>query len=347
MRFDGKTNKQSAKKLNITKLSVCENPAHSDALATIIKSAKVTPKQVEKQTFMEALSQHHVEDEARKIYSVSWDLFNALDDSMRATVKDPLILNKKEVIQNNIADFATALTGVINSTNIIKEADMTKEEIQKMVDDAVAPVQKKLDLANALSKMNDETKLHYEGLDESGKESFLKMDDSARTSEIEKSKVSDEVIKMGDTEIKKSVVGNDAFQIMKAQQAQIDDGIKKTQEAVAKSEMMEFTKTAELLYPNLPGKPEDKGAVLKSMSKMSAIEKATLETMLKSANSANEGLVEEVGSNGIPLNKSAEESLDALVKKRMELAKETEPVAYTEVLKTSEGKKLMNEYNKK
>ncbi|MCP4393432.1 MAG: hypothetical protein GY804_04075 [Alphaproteobacteria bacterium] len=347
MRFDGKENRQKISNMSISKLSVCAKPAHSDALATIIKSAKVTPRELEKQTFVEALSQSQVEEEACKIYSISWDLFNALENSMRVTISDSLILNKKEIIQTNIADFANALHGVIGATDIIKEADMTQEEMKKMVDDAVAPVQKALDKANALAKMNDDMKSFYGDLDEAGKENFLKMDDTERVADIEKSRVSDEVFKMGDTEIKKSVVGADVFEIMKAQQAQINDGIKKTKEAIAKSEMMEFTKTAETLYPNLPGKPEDKGAVLKTMSTMNAGEKATLETMLKSANDANEGLFKEVGSTGDPEIKTSEEKLDALAKKYAEDNKVTFAKAYTAVLDTPEGRKSYNEYNKK
>ncbi len=340
MRFDGKENRQKISNMSISKLSVCAKPAHSDALATIIKSAKVTPRDLEKQTFVEALSQSQVEEEACKIYSISWDLFNALENSMRVTISDSLILNKKEIIQTNIADFANALHGVIGATDIIKEADMTQEEMKKMVDDAVAPVQKALDKANALAKMNDDMKSFYGDLDEAGKENFLKMDDTERVADIEKSRVSDEVFKMGDTEIKKSVVGADVFEIMKAQQAQINDGIKKTAAALAKSEMMEFTKTAETFYPNLPGKPEDKGAVLKTMSTMGKTERETLETMLKSANGANAELFKERGSDGTSLEKTASEKLDSLVNKYREKQSSTEAVAYAEVLKTEEGKKL-------
>lgn len=89
----------------------------------------------------------------------------------------------------------------------------------------------------------------------------------------------DEVIKVGETEVKKSAVGESIFAVVKAQQ----EDIRKEREA---REEVELTKRAETEFPSLPGEPIAKAKVLKAVARMSEEDRKALETMLKAGEAA-------------------------------------------------------------
>lgn len=353
MRQDGKTNKQTATNLAIDKLSVVANPAHTPALAAIIKSAVTDDgeENVIKQTFMEALSEINLEEQTDQLMNGVWDTMWALRKSIRKTMGDENITNKKEVIQNNISDFATSLGSLISTTNVIKTGgkDMTPEEIKAMIKEAVDPIQKDLGTAQAIVKMDAKTRVHYDALDAEGQENFLKMTPEDQASIIEKKEAdlkksaNDETFELHGQIIRKSVVGESVFIVLKAQQEEIDKGKSDLIKERETREIMEFTKQAEGMYPNLPGEAQNKGLVMKAIAGMSSAVRDTLSGMLKAGNTGIElsKSFEDLGSDSIPtegsspvakLNKMAE---DKAAEDKISFAK-----AYDEVLKTDEGADL-------
>ncbi|MCK5345958.1 MAG: hypothetical protein KAR20_21255, partial [Candidatus Heimdallarchaeota archaeon] len=237
MRTDGKTNPQTATDLEITKLSTVKNPAHAPALAAIIKSAAISDEKenVIKQTFMEAMGEIQLEEQTDQLMNGIWDSMWALRKSIRNTMSEATVTNKKEVINNNIADFATSLSGIISATTVIKSGgqDMKKEEIAAMLKEAVDPLNAKLAIAEDIAKMNDIIKAYYNTLDEKGKIAFLAKSVEDQTTDVTAATTAAEVLKKstadgeesvvlhGET-IVKSVVGASVFAVLKAQQIEID-----------------------------------------------------------------------------------------------------------------------------
>lgn len=352
MRFDGKNNAQMVTKLSISKLSNVQRPAHEDALAAIIKSNRMTPEEIEKQTFMEALNEINMEEAASQLLDATWDLQWALRRSIRDTLEDQEVENKKEVIQNNIADFASALSGVIAASTIIKGDDKMKpEEIKKMIEEAVSPVQKELAVQTNLAKMNDVTKSYYEGLSDEEKEGFLKMDVAVQKSTAEAAhkktedlkKANDESIVVSGKTIMKSEVGDAMFAVIKSQQEEISEA-----QTIAKAEreareQQEFVKQAEGLLPNLPGDPNEKGIVLKSINTMPANVSKSLMAMLAAGNAAIEKGFDEIGAGGVGDPSSAVEKLNKMADSRAEEKGIPFAKAYSEVLETEEGQRLYEE----
>jgi len=359
MRTDGKINPQTAIDLEITKLSTVKNPAHAPALAAIIKSAAISDKEenVIKQTFMEAMGEIQFEEQADQLMNGIWDAIWALRKSIRNTIEEEGVANKKEIINNNIADFATSLSGIISATNVIKSGgqDMKKEEITAMLKEAVDPLNAKLAIAEGIAKMNDVTKAHYNTLDEKDKVAFLAksnedqvIDVTAATTAVEALKKStadgeESVVLHGET-IVKSVVGASVFAVLKAQQIEIDNSKNEAKVEKEARQIGEFTKMAEGLYPNLPGDAKIKGQVMKAIAEMpdKTVQDA-LTTMLKSGNEGIEvaKAFDEVGHNFTP---ASESSPMAKLNKMAEDKATTDSItfanAYDEVLKTSDGADL-------
>jgi hypothetical protein len=304
MRFDGKTSKQSAVDLKISKLSVCEKPAHELATSRIIKAA------TNKQANVEVTNQ-----------------------------VDPALLD----------NFIKSKEGEQISTKTKHgEKEMKKEEVDVIVKEAVDTLEKRLAIAEAIAKMDDQTKAYYEGLSEKDQASFLTEPVEKQKEAVEKSKaksqpVDDEILTTGGVEIKKSAVGADVFNFMKAQQEEV----KKAQEIARiekeKREMQDFAKQAELMFPNLPGETIKKGLVMKQLAAMPKEAMETLTAMLKSGNEALEQakVFKEVGVAGVPVDDGSPTS--RLNKMAIEKARADgipEAQAYSEVLQTREGKDL-------
>jgi len=360
MRQDGKTNKQTATELEITKLSTVKNPAHAPALAAIIKSVTESDEEenVIKQSFMEAMAEITLEEQTDLLMNSIWDSIWALRKSIRNTMSDSDVTNKKEVIQNNISDFATNLSSVIASTNVIKTGgqDMKKDEIQAMLKKAVDPLKDELGIAKSIIKMSSEVRKHFDTLTDEEKADFLKK--STEDQEAVVKSIADAMNKSANDEtaviegqtVVKSEVGAAVFSILKSQQTRIDKG----QEDIVKErqarELIEFTKQAEGMYPNLPGESAAKGKVMKYLADADTDVRETLTGMLKAGNEGIEvsKAFDELGSSTVPvgggtplakLNKMAE---DKAAEDSITFAK-----AYNEVLETPEGAALYEKTLKK
>ena len=143
----------------------------------------------------------------------------------------------------------------------------------------------------------------------------------------------DEVIKVGEIEVKKSAVGDATFAVIKAQQAEI------VKERDAR-ELVELTKRAETEYASLPGEPVAKAKVLKAMAGLGEEDRTALDVMLKAGQAAmDERMAERGTAAGKPVG-SAEEELDKLAATYAVENKVNKAAAYMKVLETAEGSKL-------
>ena len=216
------------------------------------------------------------------------------------------------------------------------------DDLQKEVEDTKVAHAAALKKAETIGKMDDETKSYFNSLDEEGQTAFLEKDEKARADEIAKSKDDDETFTAHGKTIRKSVVGEDMFDFMKAQQAEIETNQNIAKKEKEDREKAEFSKQAETVYKNLPGEPGVKGKVLKAIGDLPKEEKEALEVMLKAGNEAmsKSKVFEDIGSDLEPSEDSAEGQLNKMAKERAETTKESFAKAYTAVLQTEAGKEL-------
>lgn len=377
------------KDMNIGEVSLVGRGMNPGAHVGLFKSDE-SIEELAKQSFNEALSDMELSERLNILLNSFYDFSVAMRRSFSAIIRNPGITAKKTAIRESLNQFMTAMSGLIDGTDIIKGDlelspdektqlvkffeenkediisynnnlneggfDMNElEKLQKKLDD----LQKKLDddaktaaaeiaKFKVISKMDDDTKTYLNSLDEEGQAEFLKKDEKGWVEEIKKSKTDDESFLIHGRTIRKSVVGEDVYEVMKAQQAEIETGKDIAKKEKEKRETAEFTKEAETLYKNLPGDPVAKGKVLKSVKELPKEEKEALTAMLKAGNDAfNKSKVfDEIGSDEVSedspegkLNKMAEDHAE---KNKLSFAK-----AYTVVIKTKEGRKLYEESLKK
>lgn len=371
--------------MSISEVSLVGRGANAGAHVSLFKSDE-SIEELAKQSFNEALSDMELDERLDKLISNFFDFSIALRRSFSSIIRNPGITEKKTAIRESLNQFMTAMSGLIDGTDIIKGDlelspdektqlveffeknkegfisynnqieggfDMNElEKLQKKMDD----LQKKMDddaktaaadiaKFKIISKMDDEVKVYFNSLDEEGQADFLKKDEKEWTEKITKSKTDDETFTAHGRVIRKSVVGEDVYEVMKAQQAEIDTGKQIAKEEKEKRETAEFTKEAETLYKNLPGDPKEKGQVLKAMNGFTKETKEALTTMLKAGNEAmnKTKVFKEIGSNEEPDEDSAEGKLNKMAEVHAKDNKMSFAKAYTVILKTKEGKKLYEE----
>lgn len=225
--------------------------------------------------------------------------------------------------------------------NELEKLQKKFDDLQKKFDDDMTASEIKVAKFETISKMDDETKVYFDSLDEEGQVGFLKKDEKKWAGIIEKSKVSDETFTAHGRTIRKSVVGEDVYEVLKAQQAEIDTNKQIAKDEKDARESAEFTKSAETLYKNLPGDPDVKGKVLKAADGLAKDVKEALTTMLKAG---NEAMVKSKMFKEIGVDEVGEDSAEGKLNKMAEVYAEEKNVtfakAYTVVLKTKEGRKL-------
>lgn len=112
-------------------------------------------------------------------------------------------------------------------------------------------------------------------------------DAKAKFEEMKKT-AGDEILKIGDTEIRKSAVGDGTFAAMKAQQGEIE-------KANDRAATAEFEKRAGTELAHVVGTDAEKGAILKAASRLPEADRTALDAILKSAEQMAKGAFERLG----------------------------------------------------
>lgn len=165
-----------------------------------------------------------------------------------------------------------------------KADTLTLEQLQTANDELKTDLQKAL----VLAELDDVQKAHLSRLGESEQETFLSLSPQERVQAAKKTAQSDETLEVGDRIVRKSAVGEEAFEALKAQQVQITEEIEKR--AVA-----EYQQKAEADYPYVPGTPVEKGQMLRAVARLEKTERDAVEGMLAAYNDALKALGKPVG----------------------------------------------------
>lgn len=148
-------------------------------------------------------------------------------------------------------------------------------------------LQSERDAAVAKSALTDAERVFVDTLDAENASEFMKMTKSARTAFMKTADETDETLVVGNRTVRKSIVGEDAFEVMKSQEARL-----KASEELAKRERDEristqLQKRAEDELEHLPGTIAEKVDVLKAVSDL---DKGVLDTLNKIFKAADEAL---------------------------------------------------------
>ena len=227
-------------------------------------------------------------------------------------------------------------SGTIETDRSKAVADETEKTAQTVED-----LTKKLEKANKIAALNDAEKAHYNTLDDAGKDEFLAKSADQRKEAletIEKAKTeADPVVykTMDGIELRKSA--GEALVAM----AKSNDALRKqNDELVEKAANAEFEKRADAELSHTPGTVQERAAMLKAIEAIEdkGAREASLNA-LKAGNSAIKGAFSTVGVSRNPEVSTAEDSLESLAKAyQKDHSTLTYEQAYTEVLKTSEGR---------
>lgn len=266
-----------------------------------------------------------------------WPYTNALNTSLNSILGDANLDDGTRMLglRQSVEEFLSAvrtdwpeISGAVEK-KVKGEVTMTdktisKEDADKLVKDAGEKLAK--EHADALAKINsnvealtksvtdltaenkalvlkagmsDDEKAHADSLPTpEDKKKFAGMEPADRKAAMTKKAEGDEVIKVEGRDIRKSVVGEDMFAILKGSQKKMDDLAKQAQEDRDARVTSELTKRATDDFGHLPGKVEDTVAVLKSISGLPEAQRTHLETMLKAGDKAISAAFGKLGNKG-------------------------------------------------
>ena len=143
----------------------------------------------------------------------------------------------------------------------------------------------------------------------------------------------DATIEVGGEVVRKSVVGDGVFKLLKAQA----EDLAKAREA---TELAAFEKKAKEDFGNLPGEDLAKAKVLRAVDALDAEVKGELEKMLAAANAAMAKSFKPLGADGGGEFAKAEDELESLAKAYASEHSVSFSKAYSEVMKTDRGREL-------
>lgn len=228
----------------------------------------------------------------------------------------------------------------------IEEATkVMKKEENAPTAEQVTALEKRAEKAEALATLTDVQKSHYNGLDEAGKESFLKMDADARTQVIEKAAGDDpvEYTTISGRELRKSA-GVDMIEAAK------ETDIEKRANTKLRAEIYEgkIEKRLGEKLSHLPGDTAARTALVKAVDgiKDEELRKSVFETVLQPHDAGMATILTKRGTT--EGNGSLPDTDAQLDKMATELAKSesiTFEKAYTQVLESPEGAALYQEKN--
>jgi hypothetical protein len=167
---------------------------------------------------------------------------------------------------------------------------------------------KRADRLEVLGKLDDEDRAAFATLKEADQEAFFESDSEAQAGVLAKTR--DAIHKQEEepvdipAAIQKRL--DEGKQQLESIQKKLDDEVTKRQaaEAVAKAaqdarELSELTKRADTDFGNLPGTAEEKGLILKSLSKLTVEERAAVEKLFQSGNACLASGMKPLGADGV------------------------------------------------
>lgn len=293
-RYRTQKKRRILRELNLTKIAAVDQPCNEHAQMTIMKrddSAGDDPLLEKKDLNLSGT------DAGDKTGS------NTGEEPMTAAEKKQI-----EDLEKQVTDLTTKLTKVTEDSGDAKKMAELQDELTAATakaEEAAAKVEKaEADAAEAAkaaaaelvkASMSDVEKDYFATLDKAGKDKFMDMDEEDRKKESKKSLDNDEVLEVAGRSIRKSIVGDDQFAVIKHQQEESVQLNKALTEERDRRVTVELTKKAETDLSHMPGTTEEKVAALKVLGDMDAEARKALETMLAAGDKAVSAAFKTIG----------------------------------------------------
>jgi hypothetical protein len=331
--------------LKLNEVSLCAQGMNKNAKVTLFKSSG------DAQTITEVIADRIKEKSLADRFTQVWDLTYALQESISSIIEDDAVTDKQKMLDETLSQFSGAMAEVIPTlvpTLNKGEAKMNIEELQKSLEGTQTQVaeltKQNQTLASELEVfkgMSGREKAYYDTLDAGMKKKFAGQTAAERKATMDganfqKSEpTEEELLKALPESVRKMV---------EESKAQAAEALAKAQAAEDARERSELISKAEKEYGNVPGKPEEKAAILKHLKTAPDEVRASIEAIFKQFGAlVSRGFIEKGHGHDVD-PASADEQLkkmaeDVSVKKSITFA-----AAYDEVIQTPKGQQLYKEH---
>lgn len=192
---------------------------------------------------------------------------------------------------------AVELQAQINTlTKTVAELTEAKAEADEMAKAAKEDADR---LEKALSELSEDELTFYKAFpSKDKKEEFLEMSEEDRKKSMKVAKSNDEEITVEGQVIRKSLVGEASFKILKAQAERIAKNEKDISDEIAKRETVELRKRADDEFKHVPGTVEERADMLRAIGKMDEKVRKSFEAVFTSAEKLSKAGFDRIGSGG-------------------------------------------------
>lgn len=341
-------------KFKLDEISTVDRPAQVGAKMVLMKRDNLA---VAKGAFVEALQELKVEQAVSEALNGLWETQSALREAICEIIEDPEEYpDQKAAITVALAEFSAEVQAMVASAaapvaaaagggeppsddSATKNLKLPEEgtPMSKTMEEINAELTAQLAKAEAYGRLTDIEKAHCNSLPAIEQETFLKMDTGARANVLAKVAEANPVVytTSDGAEFRKN---DDPRLVAMAKQA--DENLKVAKAAQDKADTMEFEKRAGDELNNMPGETPAKVALLKAINGITdeAI-RTQINQLIKAGNDSLAGAFEKRGTSATSSG-GATETLEAMAKAYAEKHSVDVPTAYSEILKTDEGKAL-------
>jgi hypothetical protein len=212
--------------------------------------------------------------------------------------EEPIMAKTHKQLIDEVADLTAQLEAAksASSGDVSKDLEALKAQVEKLTAD-LAKASAEKDEAVAKAALSDTERAFHATLDAENAAEFMKMGSKARASFMKTASETDDTLTIAGRTVRKSVVGEDVFEIMKAQEERTKDVEKQAAKDRDDRITTQLAKRVDDELDNLPGTVDEKVALLKAVSSLGNAETATLNKILKASNDAMSGAFEALGHN--------------------------------------------------
>lgn len=264
--IDGKVHRATFRSLKLNELSSVDRPAQAGAKAVIMKRDGTDARadtiafvakymeEADARTFTEML-------EIQEFDRAVWPMTDALQTSIRSIIADKDLSQdeREEKISQTMSEFLAALRA--KAPTFQKGDHAMAKTVEQLEADVAA-----LKAENATLKTERDAAVAKADKASADCEDAMKEKDEAKKA---LAAATDEVVKVDDTEVRKSEVGPAQFALTKA--------------LIDKADKATFEKRAQDEFPNVVGTAAEKGLVLKAMAAMSEDTQKALTAIMTAA----------------------------------------------------------------
>jgi len=213
-----------------------------------------------------------------------------VDDMVKKALTADQMQEQIAALEKKLEEVTTASTDASVAAGLTKQV----EELNAQV----ADLTKKLEDESALAKMSDAEKEYMRGLSADAQRAFRSKPAGERKKLVGKAGDEGETITFKGRTIRKSESNADMFEMMKAQNEEIEIAQKAAATEREARQMSQYEKVAADSYGNLPGTNAEKAAVLKGLEVLDESVQNTISKMLAAGEGAIKSAFNRVGSNG-------------------------------------------------